>query len=124
MSHATPTKFSMLFRKRFADRFWITSGREPSTTTTNVLVNGSRPRKMLLADKNRGGEVGEKSHKCVVRKAPCTMAQMSVFEPPGPFYLNAADGHPQTRRTLHLSSKMSSSTKMATTTLHTTPSYC
>ena len=25
------------------------------------------------------------------------MAQMAVFEPPGPFYMNIADGHPQKR---------------------------
>ena len=29
--------------------------------------------------------------------APCIMAQTAGFEPPGPFYLNIADGHPQTR---------------------------
>ena len=29
--------------------------------------------------------------------APCIMAQLADFEPPGPFFLNIADGHPQTR---------------------------
>ena len=29
--------------------------------------------------------------------APCIMAQTAGFEPPGPFYLDIANGHPQTR---------------------------
>ena len=29
--------------------------------------------------------------------APCIIAQTAGFEPPGPFYLNIANGHPQTR---------------------------